>query len=105
MTCIEVQRWSYVFTSLNKSSHVVVFVLFELALSTVEIPGVFIINKVRVPIVVVGAALWAWIAHSIPPTELYFVDDEFDLNDGAHQIIDVVAHQERVDVLHGINEA
>ena len=95
---------SNVLASLNKTSHVVVFVFFELALSTIKIPGVFTMDEVRVPFVF-EAALWTWIAHSIPPTKLYFVHDEFDLNDGAHQIINVVAHQERVDILHGIDEA
>ena len=47
----------------NKATNMVVFVFLELALSAVKIPGVFTMNKVRVPFVF-EAALWAWIAHS-----------------------------------------
>lgn len=81
----------------------VVFVLFELALSTVEIPGVLAVDKVRVPFFF-EAALWAWIAHLIPPTEFNVVNDVFNTSNKPIKVILVLTNQERIDGLHGLNK-
>lgn len=94
---------SYIFASLDKTSHVVVFVFFELALSTVKIPGVFTMDEVRVPFIF-EAALWTWIAHSIPPTKLNVVNDVLDTSNKPVKIVFVLTHQERIDGLHGLNK-
>jgi hypothetical protein len=87
---------------LIKSADVIVLALIEFASATPKPPS-FVFNMIRVPLAYFSAVR-AWITHSIPPTELNFVNNQFNLNDGPHQIINVVADQQRIDVLHGVNK-